>query len=105
MDDHVASGLTAVLRAPGQYRPALAVQVNRQTPEEFLLPVTRYENDLELLARLTVEKLVEWLLDPDRPQTVLKVRPRLLSAAEPPTHAHRPDRGCCPPLRARPILL
>jgi hypothetical protein len=88
MDDHVASGLTAGLRARGDYRPALAVQVNRQTPEEFLLPVVRYENDLALLARLTVEKLVEWLLDPERPQTVLKVPPRLLDAAE--NVPHRP---------------
>jgi DNA-binding LacI/PurR family transcriptional regulator len=82
LDDHVASGLTVALRARVDYRPALAVLVNRQTSEEFLLPVTRYENDLELLARLAVEKLVDWLLDPDRPQTALKVRPRLVSGAE-----------------------
>jgi DNA-binding LacI/PurR family transcriptional regulator len=99
MDDHVGAGLTAGLHARGDFRPALAVQVNRQTPEEFLLPVMRYENDLELLARLTVEKLVEWLLDPARPQTILKVRPRLLGAAENVPHQPSPDRADAGPPR------
>jgi hypothetical protein len=70
LDDNVAAGLTARLAEMPDYRPALAIQTNKQVPMTFALPATHYAVDLALIARLCAEKLVNWLLNPDAPQTV-----------------------------------
>jgi hypothetical protein len=64
VDDHTCLGLTSVLRETGNYRPAIAVQTNRQLPLIFPLPVTEFQVDLTLIVDRTVTLLRERMIHP-----------------------------------------
>lgn len=89
VDDRVAMGLCAVLRRAGDYRPKLAVQVNRQAPLAFGLPIMAFEVDIEQLAHAAVELIGEQLLNPARKGEVRLLPPRFsgLYASSTPTQA------------------
>lgn len=70
LDDIAAQGLTVHLQGAGSYRPALAVQTNRQAPVAFAWPVSHFEFDVERLAEKAVHKTLALLLNPGLPLTV-----------------------------------
>lgn len=55
-------GLTASLLKTSEYRPPITSYSNKQWPLPFLLPVIRYEIDVEKLAEATVQVLIRGLL-------------------------------------------
>ena len=61
-DDHLTVGLTAALLKEPGYRPPITSYSNKQLPLPFLLPVIRYEIDVEQLAETTVRVLTNGLL-------------------------------------------
>lgn len=61
-DDHVTLGISAGLIKDPAYRPLMTSLSNRQLPLPFLLPVIRYEMDIEALAEKTIEVLTQGLL-------------------------------------------
>lgn len=68
VDDHTCLGLASVLRDAGDYRPAIAVQTNRQLPLIFPLPVTEYQIDLMQIVDRTVALLCDRMIHPQSPE-------------------------------------
>ena len=81
-DDYMAAGLTAVLREAGGYRPRVAVVTHLQAPQVYALPVLRFELDIAELARCGVAILMERLRNPELPDRLDWVVPRLLAPQE-----------------------
>ena len=63
-NDWVAMGLTAGLAATRDYRPAIAVQTNKQAPLAFASPVIHFEVDVEEMAASSVKMLVQMMRNP-----------------------------------------
>jgi DNA-binding LacI/PurR family transcriptional regulator len=68
VDDHTCLGLASVLRDSGSYRPAIAVQTNRQLPLIFPLPVMEFQVDLMVIVDRTVTLLRERMIHPNGPE-------------------------------------
>lgn len=77
VDDRIASGLAVVLRDHPDYRPAIAVQTNRQAPLAFALPVIHFEVDIVALAAAACEVLVARMNNPLLPEVLLRLDPVL----------------------------
>ena len=76
VDDHTCLGLASVLRDAGDYRPAIAVQTNRQLPLIFPLPVTEFQVDLTLIVERTVTLLRDRIIHPQGPERLEWVAPQ-----------------------------
>lgn len=70
LDDWTAMGVAAQLRSATEYRPELAVQVNRQAPLTFALPIFRFEVDIAALAFAAVGMAAERLLNRSLPNEI-----------------------------------
>jgi len=66
-DDRIAMGLLSVIAERGAWRPMIAVQANRQAPLAFPMPVIRFEIDIEALAVMAVNMMLDRICDPSRP--------------------------------------
>lgn len=64
MDDYVTMGLADRLKDQSDYQPHLASLTNRQAPLLFGMPVIRLEQDIEALARISVDMVMQQLVDP-----------------------------------------
>lgn len=79
MDDYVVMGLTDRLKDQKKYQPHIAGLTNRQAPLLFSLPVIRFEQDIEVLARTTVDLVMGQLMDPASESRVLPYQCQLVA--------------------------
>ncbi len=79
LDDYIALGLTNVLARDNAYRPQIAVQVHRQLPLRYALPVHAYAIDLERLVDQAIDLLRNRLLRPTAPDTLEMAKAQLLT--------------------------
>ncbi|MFW6061116.1 MAG: hypothetical protein ACODAQ_13125 [Phycisphaeraceae bacterium] len=84
-EDHTAMGLVNRLgAAAGAYRPQIVVQVNRQAPMYFSLPVVRYEIDIAEMAEQTAKRLHQCVLDPSTATGIWRYVPRRVESQDSP---------------------
>lgn len=76
-DDHLAMGLTSVLREAGNYCPMIAVQTNRQLPLVYAMPVIPFEVDIDELTHRTTVLMLERLVNPVTTARVERFAPKL----------------------------
>ena len=67
VQDDITAQIISTLLANTNYRPAFVVETNRQIPLSFAIPSISFAVDLEEMARLAVEILVNKLLSPRSP--------------------------------------
>ncbi len=94
-DDHIALALAQELAGAGGRPPAMAVVTHRTAPLVFALPVLHFELDDFRLAAAAVRLVVERLRNPQLPDHVEWIAPRLAagtaSQTKPPDPTEPPD--------------
>ena len=83
LEGHAAMGLTESLAERPNYRPHILTLVPKQAPLLFRLPVLLFEVDLEQVAREAADRIMESLLNPDRPRDLAMYRPRVVLPGQP----------------------
>lgn len=79
MDDYVVMGMTDRLKDQEKYRPLIVGLTTKQAPLLFSLPVVRLEQDIEVLARNTVDLVMGQLMDPTTESRVLPYQCQLVA--------------------------
>ncbi|MCF7854669.1 MAG: hypothetical protein K9N51_07725, partial [Candidatus Pacebacteria bacterium] len=77
-DDIVAMALAQVLRLESDYAPAIATITHQAAPLTFALPVLHFELNDAVFASTAVRMLTDRLCDPDLPDRVELIAPRLI---------------------------
>ncbi|MCF7854942.1 MAG: GntR family transcriptional regulator [Candidatus Pacebacteria bacterium] len=77
-DDHIALGLTQTLAGNSGYRPELAATTHQTVPLTFPLPVLHFQLDDHEFAHRAVSILIDHLKNPELPDRVESLVPRLL---------------------------
>ena len=76
LNDLLGLGVTSAING-SSYKPKIAIQTSRQMPLFYSVPVVRFEFDVDLLAEEATRLVIERLLRPDTPDTVIAQSPEL----------------------------
>lgn len=82
MDDYVAMGLTDRLKDQPEYRPHIVSLTSKQAQLLFSLPVIRLEQDIEVLAKTTVDLVMAKLMDPTSKPRVVPYQCQLVTGEQ-----------------------